>query len=112
MRGRHYTLDEAAIIAVLDKMVKQRRESIAQYEQGGRPELAEKEAAEIAVLQDFLPAALSDEEIDAMIEAALAETGAGSMKEMGKVMGKLKPQLQGRADMGTVSGKIKARLQG
>ena len=105
-------LDEAAIIAVLDKMVKQRRESIAQYEQGGRPELAEKEAAEIAVLQDFLPAALSDEEIDAMIEAALAETGAGSMKEMGKVMGKLKPQLQGRADMGAVSGKIKARLQG
>ena len=105
-------LDEAAVLAILDKMVKQRRESIAQYEKGGRPELAEKEAAEIAVLQDFLPAALSDEEIAALIEAAVNETGATSMKDMGKVMGKLKPQLQGRADMGAVSGKIKARLQG
>lgn len=105
-------LDDAAVIAVLDKMVKQRRESIAQYEKGGRPELAEKEAAEITVLQDFLPAALSEEEIDALIEAAVSETGAESMKDMGKVMGKLKPQLQGRADMGAVSGKIKARLAG
>ncbi|GAB6040814.1 GatB/YqeY domain-containing protein [Endothiovibrio diazotrophicus] len=103
-------LDDAAVIAVLDKMVKQRRESIAQYEKGGRPELAEKEAAEVAVLQEFLPAALSEEEIGALIEAAIAETGATSMQDMGKVMGKLKPQLQGRADMGAVSGKIKARL--
>ncbi len=105
-------MDDTAIIAVLDKMVKQRRESIAQYEKGGRPELAEKEAAEVTILQEFLPAALSDEEIDALIEAAVSETGAASMKEMGKVMGKLKPQLQGRADMGAVSGKIKARLAG
>ena len=105
-------LDEAAVIAVLDKMVKQRRESISQYEQGGRPELAEREAAEVTVIQEFLPAALGDEEVDALIEAAVAESGATSMKDMGKVMAMLKPQLQGRADMGAVSGKIKARLAG
>lgn len=103
-------LDDDRIIAVLDKMTKQRRESASQYEQAGRDDLLEQENYEISVLKDFLPAALSDEEIDAMIEDAISSTGASSIKDMGKVMGKLKPQMQGRADMGAVSGKIKARL--
>ena len=103
-------LDDDRIIAVLDKMTKQRRESASQYEQAGRDDLLEQEVYEIGVLKDFLPAALSDEEIDAMIEDAISTTGAASIKDMGKVMGKLKPQMQGKADMGAVSGKIKARL--
>lgn len=103
-------LSDADILAVLDKMTKQRRESAAQYEQAGRDDLLEQENYEITVLKDFLPAALSEDEIDSMIEQAIASTGAGSIKDMGKVMGQLKPQLQGRADMGAVSGKIKARL--
>ncbi|GAA0204866.1 GatB/YqeY domain-containing protein [Kangiella japonica] len=104
------TLDDAAVLAILDKLVKQRRDSIKQYEDAGRQELAEIEKAEIEVLQDFLPAPLTDEEVSALIEDAVNKTGAESMKDMGKVMGLLKPQLQGRADMGAVSGKIKARL--
>lgn len=103
-------LDDDQVLAVLDKMVKQRRDSAKQYTEAGRDELAEQENYEITVLQDYLPEALSDEEIDNLIKAAIAETGASSMQDMGKVMGKLKAQVQGRADMGAVSGKIKALL--
>jgi uncharacterized protein YqeY len=103
-------LDDTQVLAVLDKMVKQRRDSIKQYTDAGRDELAAKEESEIAVIQAYLPAALSDEEIEALIEEAVAATGAAGMQDMGKVMGQLKPKLQGRADMGQVSGKIKARL--
>lgn len=103
-------LDDTRILAVLDKMTKQRRESAMQYEEAGRDDLLEQENYEISVLKDFLPAALSDEEIDALIDEAVSSTGASSIKDMGKVMGILKPQMQGRADMAAVSGKIKARL--
>ncbi len=103
-------LSDADILAILDKMTKQRRESAAQYEQAGRQDLLDQENYEITVLQEFLPEALSDDEIDALIEAAIASTQASSIKDMGKVMGELKPKLQGRADMGAVSGRIKARL--
>ena len=105
-------LDDTQVLAVIDKMVKQRRDSIKQYEEAGRNELAEQEQYEIGVLDEYLPTALTTEEIDAMIEAAIAESGAESMRDMGKVMGILKPRMQGRADMGAVSGKIKARLGG
>ena len=104
--------DDTAILAILDKMVKQRRESIAQYEKAGRDELAAKEQAEIDIIQTYLPEPLSDEEIDTLIEATLANTGASSLRDMGKVMGALKPKLQGRADMGAVSARIKQRLGG
>ncbi|ACV27584.1 GatB/YqeY domain-containing protein [Kangiella koreensis] len=103
-------LDDTAILAILDKMVKQRRESIKQYEDAGRQELADVEQAEIEVLQEFLPKPLTDDEIADLIDQAISSTGAESIKDMGKVMGILKPQLQGRADMGQVSGKIKSRL--
>lgn len=103
-------IDDARILAILDKMVKQRRDSINQYETAGRQELADIEIAEINVIQDFLPAALSDAEISAMVAAAVTETGASSMADMGKVMGILKPQIQGRADGGAVSGLVKAAL--
>lgn len=103
-------LDDTAILAILDKMVKQRRESIKMYEEADRQELADVEHAEIAILQDFLPNPLTDAEIDQLIDDAVAKTGAETIRDMGKVMGILKPQLQGRADMGPVSGKIKARL--
>ncbi|MBT4833299.1 MAG: GatB/YqeY domain-containing protein [Porticoccaceae bacterium] len=103
-------IDDARVLAVLDKMVKQRRDSINQYEAAGRQELADVENAEIAVIQDFLPAALSDEEISAMVQAAIEQTGASSMADMGKVMGIIKPQIQGRADAGAVSGLVKAAL--
>ena len=106
------TPDDTAILAILDKMVKQRRESIAQYEKAGRDELAAKEQAEIDIIQTYLPEPLSDEEIDTLIEATLADTGASSLRDMGKVMGALKPRLQGRADMGAVSARIKQRLGG
>ena len=102
-------VDDARVLAILDKMVKQRRDSITQYEDAGRQELADIEIAEISVIQDFLPTALSDDEIAAMVAAAVAETGAASMADMGKVMGILKPQIQGRADGGAVSGLVKAR---
>jgi len=103
-------LDDDRVLAVLDKMVKQRRESISQYTDAGRTDLAEQEEYEISILKDFLPEALSDNEIDQMISKAVKDTGAASIKDMGKVMGILKPQMQGRADMGAVSGKIKAQL--
>jgi uncharacterized protein YqeY len=98
------------VLAILDKMVKQRRDSINQYEAAGRQELADVEVQEISVIQDFLPAALSDAEIAAMVEAAVTSSGATSMADMGKVMGILKPQIQGRADGGAVSGLVKAAL--
>src|SRR5699024_5729745 len=96
-------LDDARTLAVIEKMVKQRRDAEAQYHDAGRDELAAAEAAEIRILQDYLPEQLSTAEIDAAIEAAIADTGAESMRDMGKVMGQLKPKLQGRADMGAVS---------
>lgn len=103
-------LDDARVLAVLDKMVKQRRDSIAQFESADRPELAEKEQAEIEVIQAFLPAPLSDAELAGMVTAAIAESGAESMRDMGKAMAVLKPQIQGRADVGAVSGLVKAKL--
>jgi uncharacterized protein YqeY len=104
------TLDDAQVIAVLEKMVKQRKESVVQFEQGGRADLADKEKAEIALLQDYLPAQLSEAEVDALIREAIAATGATIMKDMGKVMGVVKAKAAGRADMGAVSARIKAAL--
>ena len=103
-------LDDEQVIVVLDKMLKQRRESIRQYRDAGREELAEIEAAEILVIQDFLPEALTEDEIASMIQAAIKDCSASSIKDMGKVMGLLKPAMQGRADMSIVSTKIKAML--
>jgi uncharacterized protein YqeY len=105
-------LDDAAVTAVLDKMAKQRRESIAQYSKAGRDDLVEQENFELELLKTYLPEQLGEAEIDAMIEATIQSTGAASVKDMGKVMGQLKPKLQGRADMGAVSARIKARLSG
>ncbi|HJN97319.1 MAG TPA: GatB/YqeY domain-containing protein [Gammaproteobacteria bacterium] len=102
--------DDTRITSILDKMVKQRRDSIQQFEAGGRSDLVAQEQLEIAVIQEFLPQALSEEELQAIIESALAESGATSMQDMGKVMGLLKPKVVGRADMGLVSQKIKAAL--
>ncbi|PPD05078.1 MAG: glutamyl-tRNA amidotransferase [Methylobacter sp.] len=104
------SLDDERVILVLDKMLKQRRESIRQYSEAGRNDLAEAEQAEIVVIQDFMPQALSEAEIDDMIQRAVSETGAESAKDMGKVMALLKAQMQGRADMSVVSAKIKAVL--
>lgn len=103
-------LDDARVLATLEKLVKQRRESATAFEAGGRPELAAKENAEIQVLQSFLPAQLSDAEIDALVSEVIAETGAASARDMGKVMNLLRPKLTGRADTGAVSQKVKARL--
>ena len=103
-------LDDSQTLAVLDKMVKQRRDSIEQFEKAGRNELAEQESFEIKVLQAYMPEALGEEEIDAMIAEAIAGTGAASLRDMGKVMGQLKPKIQGRADMGAVSAMVKQRL--
>jgi uncharacterized protein YqeY len=103
-------IDDARVLAILDKMVKQRRDSISQYESAGRQELADVEIAEINVIQDFLPAALSEDEIKQLVQSAISETGAASMADMGKVMGVLRPQIQGRADAGAVSGLVKAAL--
>ena len=98
------------IIASLTKMQKQRRESISQFEKAGRQDLVDKEEQELLVISAYLPAALEEDEIDRLISAALSETGASSLKDMGKVMGILKPKLAGRADMGSVSAKIKSAL--
>ncbi len=103
-------LADEDVLQILDKMVKQRRESISQYEKAGRDELASIEKDEIEIIQAYLPEQLSETEISDMIAAAIESTGAESMKDMGKVMGILKPQLQGRADMGAVSGIIKQKL--
>ena len=105
-------LNDTQVLAVVEKMIKQRRESIKQYNEGGREELAAKEEAEIVILEPYLPEQLSDEEIDQLIADAIKNTGAAEMRDMGKVMGQLKPQIQGKADMGSVSAKIKAKLGG
>lgn len=105
-------VDDERALAVLDKMVKQRRDSANQYTDAGRDELAAQENAEIAVIQEFLPAQLSDDELNALIDDAIAATDASGMAAMGPVMGILKPQLQGRADVGAVSQLVKARLTG
>jgi len=103
-------LNDEQVLTILDKMLKQRRESIIQYEAGQRQDLAEKEMAEIRVIQAYLPAQLSSEEIDALISQAIQETGASSARDMGKVMGVLKPKVQGRADVAAVSNKVKEYL--
>jgi len=103
-------LDDSRTIQVLDKMLKQRRESIKQFADAGRDDLVAVEEAEVIVIQEFLPQALTDEEIDAMVAEAIAESGAQSVKDMGKVMGLLKAKMQGRADMSVVGEKIKAAL--
>jgi uncharacterized protein YqeY len=106
------TLDDAQVLSVIDKMIKQRRESVAQFEAGKRADLVAKESAEIAWLTQYLPAQLGDAELEALIREAITATGAASMKEMGKVMGILKPKVQGRADIGALSARIKAALGG
>ncbi|MFO7553021.1 MAG: GatB/YqeY domain-containing protein [Haliea sp.] len=103
-------LDDARVLVVLDKMIKQRRDSAQQYHAAGRDELASQEEREIAVIQEFLPAQLSDAELEAMIDAAMANAGGSGMQAMGAVMAELKPKLQGRADIGAVSKLVKARL--
>jgi uncharacterized protein YqeY len=103
-------IDDERALSIMDKMVKQRRDSAKQYRDAERPELADQEDAEIAIIQTFLPAQLSAEEVDAMIDDALAGIDAEGMAAMGALMGKLKPQLQGRADMGEVSKRVKAKL--
>ena len=103
-------VDDARALAVLDKMVKQRRDSAGQYSDAGREELAAKENAEIVVIQEFLPAQLSEDELLAMVDAAIAASDATGMAAMGAVMGQLKPQLQGKADIGAVSQMVKQRL--
>ena len=103
-------LDDAKVLAVLDKMLKQRRDSIEQYNNAGRTELAEKELFEVDVIKAYMPAALSEEELDAMIQEIVSAVGASSMQDMGKVMAQLKPKVQGRADMGQVSQKVKAAI--
>lgn len=105
------SLNDEQVIAVLTKMVKQRRDSIAQYEAAGRSELAAAEAEEIQVIETFLPTPFSEAEIAAFIDAAIVEIGASSMADMGKVMGALKPKVQGRADMGAIGAMIRAKLQ-
>ncbi|MEZ5456785.1 MAG: GatB/YqeY domain-containing protein [Lysobacteraceae bacterium] len=104
------TLDDDQVLAVLEKMLKQRKDSVQQYEAAAREDLAAQERYEMGVIQAYLPAQLSEEEIQVLIESAIAESGASSARDMGKVVALLKPKLQGRADMGLVSGKIKARL--
>lgn len=104
------SLDDAQVLAVLEKMIKQRNESITQFTAGQRPDLVAKESAEVTLLQAYMPARMSDAEVDALIAAAIATTGASSVKDMGKVMGLIKAKAQGRADMGAVSARIKAKL--
>jgi uncharacterized protein YqeY len=106
------SLDDAQVLAVIEKMIKQRKESLVQFQAGNRQDLVDKESAEIALLQTYLPAQLSGAEIDALISAAIATTGAASVKDMGKVMGIIKAKAQGRADMAAVGAKIKAKLGG
>ena len=104
------TLDDAQTLAVVEKLIKQSRDAESQFQDAGRAELVAKEQADIAVWEKYLPEQLSEAEVDTMVAAALKESGAASMKDMGKVMGILKPKLQGQADMGKVSAKIKAAL--
>ena len=102
--------DDTAMITILDKMAKQRRESIEQFNAAGRTDLADAEVAELEIIKTYLPEQLSEAEINELIEKTVADTGASSIRDMGKVMGVLKPELQGRADMSAVSGLIKSRL--
>ena len=102
--------DDERVLALLDKLIKQRKDSATQYRDANRADLAEVEEAEMAVLQEFLPEPLTDAEIETLIDETIASTGAAGMQDMGKVMGILKPQLQGRADMGAASGKVRAKL--
>jgi uncharacterized protein len=106
------SLDDTQVLSVLEKMLKQRKESLVQFQAGNRQDLVDKEAAEITLLQGYLPTQLSDPEIDALIKDAIAATGAASIKDMGKVMGLIKGKAQGRADMAAVGAKIKAKLGG
>jgi uncharacterized protein YqeY len=106
------TLDDAQVLSVLEKMIKQRRESLVQFKAGNRQDLVDKESAEIALLQSYLPSPLSDAEIDALISDAIQATGAASVKDMGKVMAIIKGKAQGRADLAQVGAKIKAKLGG
>ena len=103
-------LDDAQVLAVIDKMVKTRKESVTQFQAGGRADLVAKESAEIALLQGYLPAPLTDAELDGLIRSAIASTGASSIKDMGKVIAAVKAQVAGRADMGAVSSRVKAAL--
>lgn len=103
-------LSDDDIVVILTKMTKQRREALDQYEQAGREDLAAIEKAELVIIEEFMPAQLSDEEVAEAVDAAIKETGASSVKDMGAVMNVLRPKLQGRADMGAVSGKVKAAL--
>lgn len=105
-------LDDAQVIAVIEKQIKQSREAVEQFVKGARPDLADKENRDIAIMQAYLPAAMSEAEIDALIAAAIAESAAASIKDMGKVVANLKPKLAGRADMAKVSAKVKERLTG
>lgn len=104
------SLNDAQIIALLDKMLKQRREALGQYEAAGREDLAQKERFELEVIQSYMPAPLSEAEIEQLIEEAIGQSQAATVKDMGKVMGILKPRIQGRADMAAVSAKLKSRL--
>jgi uncharacterized protein YqeY len=106
------TLDDAQVLAVVEKMIKTRKESVAQFQSGGRDDLVAKENKEIELLQAYMPAQLSDAELDALIAESIAQSGATSIKDMGKVMAVLKQRAQGRADMAAVSGKLKAKLGG
>ncbi len=106
------TLDDAQILAVIEKMVRQSRDAVDQFLKGNRPDLVEKENRDIAIMQAYLPAQASDVEVAKLIDEAIAATGAATIKDMGKVVGVLKPKLQGRADMGKVSGLVKAKLGG
>lgn len=103
-------LDDERVLVILDKMTKQRKDSLKQFEDAGREDLANQEALEIAVIAEFLPDQLSDDEVSGLVKAAIAETGAASMQDMGKVMAIVKSQVQGKADMGAVSGLVKAQL--
>jgi uncharacterized protein YqeY len=106
------TLDDAQVLSVLEKMIKQRKESLVQFQAGNRQDLVDKEAAEITLLQGYMPSQLSDAEIDGLIQDAIAATGAATIKDMGKVMAVIKGKAQGRADMAAVGAKIKTKLGG
>jgi len=106
------SLDDSQVLSVLEKMIKQRKESLVQFQAGNRPDLVDKESAEIALLQGYMPTQLSDSELDGLIADAIASAGAASIKDMGKVMGIIKGKAQGRADMAAVGAKIKAKLGG
>ena len=103
-------LDDAGVLKILGKMMKQRRDSIDQYSKGGRQDLADIEAAEIEIIETYLPEQMSDEEVDALVAEAISATGAESIRDMGKVMGAIKAKAEGRADMGAVGARVKARL--